>query len=277
MQLFRQFKPTAVVGVGGYASFPVMRYAQLKGIDTYIHESNSFAGKSNQLLGKKASAIFVATPGMEKFFPAEKIVVTGNPVRHEIEENTLPRAEAFKMFGLKEGLPVVLVMGGSLGARSINDAVAQQLAILSEKVQLIWQTGKNNADHYAAVAALYPGVYINTFIYQMDAAYVAADIIVSRSGAMSVAEICLSGKASILVPYPLAAEDHQTANARYLTDRKAALLIPDQEATKELVPLILQLAQNNELRNELGAAVRTLAVRNAAPAIAQYILKHSYA
>jgi UDP-N-acetylglucosamine--N-acetylmuramyl-(pentapeptide) pyrophosphoryl-undecaprenol N-acetylglucosamine transferase len=173
MQLFRQFKPTAVVGVGGYASFPVMRYAQLKGIDTYIHESNSFAGKSNQLLGKKASAIFVATPGMEKFFPAEKIVVTGNPVRHEIEENTLPRAEAFKMFGLKEGLPVVLVMGGSLGARSINDAVAQQLAILSEKVQLIWQTGKNNADHYAAVAALYPGVYINTFIYHMDAAYVA--------------------------------------------------------------------------------------------------------
>lgn len=276
-QIFSRFSPAAVVGVGGYASFPVMRFAQWKGIDTYIHESNSFAGKSNIILGKKAKAIFVATKGMEKFFPAERIVITGNPVRQEIENNLLPKAEAMKTFGLKEGLPTVLVMGGSLGARSINDAIAHNLGKLNNCVQLIWQTGKNNADHYATVAALYPAVYVNQFIYQMDAAYAAADIIVSRSGAMTVAEVCMAAKAAILVPFPLAAEDHQTANARYLTDQQAALLMPDKDAAAELVPLILQLAENKKLMEDLGKAAGTLAVHNTAQKIAQYILTHSYA
>jgi UDP-N-acetylglucosamine--N-acetylmuramyl-(pentapeptide) pyrophosphoryl-undecaprenol N-acetylglucosamine transferase len=276
-QLFSRFSPTAVVGVGGYASFPVMRYAQWKGIDTYLHESNSFAGKSNIILGKNAKGIFVATKGMEKFFPAERIVITGNPVRREIENNPLPKAEAMKTFGLKEGLPIVLVMGGSLGARSINDAIAQNLSTLSNCVQLIWQTGKNNADHYATVAALYPAVYVNQFIFQMDAAYAAADIIVSRSGAMTVAEVCMAAKAAILVPFPLAAEDHQTANARYLTNQQAALLMPDNAAAAELVPLIIQLADNKRLREDLGKAAGSLAVHNAAQKIAQYILTHSYA
>ncbi|MCA6462569.1 MAG: undecaprenyldiphospho-muramoylpentapeptide beta-N-acetylglucosaminyltransferase [Chitinophagaceae bacterium] len=276
-QIFSRFRPSAVVGVGGYASFPVMRYAQWKGIDTYIHESNSFAGKSNIILGKKAKAIFVATKGMEKFFPAERIVISGNPVRREIENNLLPQAEAFKTFGLKEGLPIVLVMGGSLGARSINEAIAQNLSTLSDHVQLIWQTGKNNADHYATVAALYPAVYVNQFIYQMDAAYAAADIIVSRSGAMTVAEVCMAAKAAILVPFPHAAEDHQTANARYLTDQQAALLMPDKDAATELVPLIIQLAHNKHLREDLGKAAGSLAVHNTAQTIAQYILTHSYA
>lgn len=276
-QIFKHFRPMAVVGVGGYASFPVMRYAQFIGIDTYIHESNSFAGKSNILLGKKAKAIFVATPGMEKFFPAEQIMITGNPVRSEIENNTLQKPEAIRSFGLTTDKPIVLVMGGSLGARSINDAIAQHLSHLNDKVQVIWQTGKNNADHYAAMAKLYPSVYISQFIYQMDAAYAAADMIVSRSGAMTVAEVCLAAKAAILVPFPQAAEDHQTANARYLTDRNAALLIPDAQVAQELVPLILQLAANVSLREELGKTAGTLAVHSAAQKIAQFILTHSYA
>ncbi len=276
-QIFSRFRPAAVVGVGGYASFPVMRYAQWKGIDTYIHESNSFAGKSNIILGKKARAIFVATKGMEKFFPAARIIISGNPVRQEIENNQLTRPEAMRTFGLKEGLPVVLVMGGSLGARSINEAIAQNLSKLSNYVQLIWQTGKNNADHYAAAAALYPSVYVNQFIYQMDAAYAVADIIVSRSGAMTVAEVCMAAKAAILVPFPLAAEDHQTANARYLTDQQAALLVPDKDAATELIPLIIQLSENRNLREDLGKAAASLAVHNAAQKIAQYILTHSYA
>jgi len=275
--LFNQFRPIAVIGVGGYASFPVMRYAQFKGIDTYLHESNSFAGKSNILLGKRAKSIFVATAGMEAFFPPQRIIITGNPVRPEIETNVFPREEALRTFGLKDGLPTVLVMGGSLGARSINDAISKNLSLLQSKVQLIWQTGKNNAEQYAAVAGLYPSVYVNPFIYQMDAAYAAADIIVSRSGAMTVAEVCLAAKAAILIPFPQAAEDHQTANARYLTDRKAALLLADAQAASELIPLILQLADNTALRKELGMAAGRLAVKNAAQKIAQHILSNTNA
>lgn len=276
-KIFNQFRPLTVIGVGGYASFPVMRYAQFKGIDTYLHESNSFAGKSNIILGKRAKGIFVATAGMEVFFPHQRIIITGNPVRPEIETNVFPKDEAMRTFGLKEGLPIVLVMGGSLGARSINDTISGNLSLLHTKVQLIWQTGKNHAEQYAVAAGLYPSVYVNQFIYQMDAAYAAADIIVSRSGAMTVAEVCLAAKAAILIPFPQAAEDHQTANARYLTDRKAALMLPDVQAASELVPLILQLAGDAALRKELGIAAGSLAVRNAAQKIAQHILSNTHA
>lgn len=272
-KIFKQFTPQAVIGVGGYASFPVIRYAQFSGIDSYIHESNSFAGKANILLGKKARAIFVATAGMESFFPAQSLVVTGNPVRQEIEYPTSTREQALEHFGMSASLPVVLVMGGSLGAKSINEAIAAQLASLQQQVQLIWQTGKQDAAKYVALASGYKTVYVSEFIQRMDLCYLAANVVVSRSGAMSVAEICMSGKPAILVPYPFAAEDHQTANARYLTQHGAALLIADAQAGATLVPAILQLAKDVIQQEKMSAASRTLAVHNAGNTIAQFILK----
>jgi UDP-N-acetylglucosamine--N-acetylmuramyl-(pentapeptide) pyrophosphoryl-undecaprenol N-acetylglucosamine transferase len=272
-KIFQQFRPQAVIGVGGYASFPLIRYAQFKGVASFIHESNSFAGKANILLGKKARAIFVATTGMETFFPAEKLVVTGNPVRQEIEYPAHSREQALAHFGKTASLPVVLVMGGSLGARSINEAIAAQLATLQQRVQLIWQTGKQDSAKYAELAASYKTVVVSEFIQRMDLCYLAANFVVSRSGAMSVAEICMSAKPAILVPYPLAAEDHQTANARYLSHHGAARLIHDAKAATDLVPAILQLAEDKAAQEKMGMAAQTLAVHDAGKKIAQYILK----
>jgi len=272
-KIFQQFRPQAVIGVGGYASFPLIRYAQFKGVASFIHESNSFAGKANILLGKKARAIFVATTGMETFFPAEKLVVTGNPVRQEIEYPALSREQALEHFGISATLPVVLVMGGSLGARSINEAIAAQLATLQQRVQLIWQTGKQDSSKYAELAASYKTVMVSEFIQRMDLCYLAANLVVSRSGAMSVAEICMSAKPAILVPYPLAAEDHQTANARYLSHHGAAHLIQDAKAATDLIPAILQLAADKVQQEKMGLAAHSLAVHDAGKKIAQYILK----
>lgn len=273
-KIFKQFAPQAVIGVGGYASFPVIRYAQFTGINSYIHESNSFAGKANILLGKKARAIFVATAGMETFFPANKLVVTGNPVRQEIEYPINTKEEARLHFGITASLPVVLVMGGSLGAKSINEAIAAQLDNLQQQVQLIWQTGKQDAAKYAALASSYKTVIVREFIQRMDLCYLAANLVVSRSGAMSVAEICMSAKPAILVPYPFAAEDHQTANARYLTHQGAAQLIPDAKAGVDLVKAILHLAGDVAQQKKMGLAAQVLAVHDAGNKIAQYILKN---
>ncbi len=273
-KIFKQFRPQAVIGVGGYASFPLVRYAQSKGVASFIHESNSFAGKANILLGKKARAIFVASTGMETFFPEEKLVVTGNPVRQEIEYPTQTREQALEHFNISGSLPVVLVMGGSLGARSINEAIAAQLSSLQQRVQLIWQTGKQDSAKYAALAASYKTVMVSEFIQRMDLCYLAANLVVSRSGAMSVAEICMSAKPAILVPYPLAAEDHQTANARYLAHHGAAQLIQDAKASTELVQAILQLAEDKLQQEKMGSAAQTLAVHDAGKKIAQYILKN---
>ena len=272
-KIFKQFHPQAVIGVGGYASFPLIRYAQFKGVASFIHESNSFAGKANILLGKKARAIFVASAGMETFFPEEKLVVTGNPVRQEIEYPTNSREQALEHFGISATLPVVLVMGGSLGARSINEAIAAQLATLQHRVQLIWQTGKQDSAKYAELAASYKTVMVSEFIQRMDLCYLAANFVVSRSGAMSVAEICMSAKPAILVPYPLAAEDHQTANARYLSHHGAARLIQDAKAATDLVPAILQLAEDKAEQEKMGLASQSLAVHDAGKKIAHYILK----
>jgi len=270
--IFSEFRPDAAIGVGGYASFPVVRYAQFKGIDNYIHESNSFAGKANIWLGKKATAVFVGTKGMERFFPAHKLIVSGNPVRQEIEFPTETKASALQFFGLSAALPVVLIMGGSLGARSINDAIASRLENLAPQVQIIWQTGKNNSKRYLELASGYTNVYVSEFIARMDLAYLAADMIVSRSGAMSVAEICMSGKPAILVPYPLAAEDHQTANAAYLSNQNAAILIADASADEKLVPQILTLSSDKDMQTTMGAKVTSLAIHQAGKTIAQFIL-----
>jgi UDP-N-acetylglucosamine--N-acetylmuramyl-(pentapeptide) pyrophosphoryl-undecaprenol N-acetylglucosamine transferase len=229
--IFRRFKPVAVIGVGGYSSFPVLRYAQSKGIPTFIHEANSFAGKSNILLGKKATRIFTAIDGMEKFFPAEKITISGNPVRQTIVAGAVSKEEALKHFGLTTGKKVVLSIGGSLGAKSINDAIAKDLDLFGENnLQLIWQTGKPFKEQGLAKAKGRDSVFVSDFITQMEYAYAAADIVISRSGAMAVAELCMVKKPVVFVPYPFAAEDHQTVNAKTLVNKGAAQMITDGEA-----------------------------------------------
>src|SRR5215213_8736130 len=200
-KIINQFNPDAVIGVGGYSSFPVLRYAQVKRIPTFIHESNSFAGKSNILLGKKATKVFVATDGMEKFFPAGKIVITGNPVRKAIVESAIPQTDALEFFGLHQEKKTVLAVGGSLGARSINEAIDKDLdMLLQNDLQLIWQTGKLHVATAKERAAGKAGVWVNDFISNMEYAYAAADLVISRAGAMAIAELCLVQKTVLFVP-----------------------------------------------------------------------------
>jgi UDP-N-acetylglucosamine--N-acetylmuramyl-(pentapeptide) pyrophosphoryl-undecaprenol N-acetylglucosamine transferase len=271
--IIRSFKPTAVIGVGGYSSFPVLRYAQGKGIPTFIHESNSFAGKSNILLGKKASKIFTATDGMETFFPAEKILVTGNPIRQNIAANNVNRAEAIRFFGLDESKKIVLSIGGSLGAKAINEAIHQQLNLfLTNDLQLIWQTGKPYKEIAEKRTKGIEGVYVSDFISNMEMAYAAADMVISRSGAMAVAEIAVVKKPVVLVPYPFAAEDHQTANAKNLVNKNAAIMITDAQALNELVPSVVALAKDEALQQQLKNNIAALGVSDADTVIARTIL-----
>ena len=273
--IINRFEPDAVIGVGGYSSFPVLRYAQVKGVPTFIHESNSFAGKSNILLGKKATKVFVATDGMQKFFPADKILITGNPVRPAIVNvSSIAQEEALKFFGLTPEKKTVLVVGGSLGARSINEAVAKGLdELVGAGLQLIWQTGKTNAAHWKEKSAGKAGVWVNDFITQMEQAYAAADMVVSRAGAMAIAELCVVKKPVVFVPYPFAAEDHQTVNALNLVEKQAALMVKDSEAIDKVVPSILQLAGNEQKQAELKNNIANYAVKNADERIAREILK----
>jgi len=273
-QILNKFKPDAAVGVGGYSSFPVLKAAQQRGIPTYIHESNSFAGKSNMLLGKKAVKIFVASSGMEKFFPADKIIVTGNPVRKAIAQSTVTREEALKFFGLNEHKKTILAVGGSLGAKSINEVMAQHVVDIHQLgLQLIWQTGKATATAYIERGKALRCVWVNEFITEMDKAYAAADVVVSRSGAMSVTELCVAGKPVVFVPYPFAAEDHQTVNAQHLVDKDAALLVKDSDAPSKLFGAITGLAFNEEEQEQLKKNISVLAVRDADVRIAKEILE----
>ena len=227
--IIKTFRPDAVIGVGGYSSFPVLKYAQVKGIPTFIHESNSFAGKSNILLGKKAIKVFVASDGMNQFFPENTIVKTGNPIRKNIAENITERSAAIRSFNLKEDKTTLLVTGGSLGARSINQAIAASIDTITQAgIQIIWQTGKGNAQQYDSLLKDHHQIWISDFIKDMSIAYAAADIVVSRAGAMAVAEICVVKRPVIFVPYPFAAEDHQTANAKELVHKNAAWMIVDK-------------------------------------------------
>ena len=273
-KIINQFKPDAVVGVGGYSSFPVLRSAQAKGIPTFIHESNSFAGKSNMMLGKKATKIFVASEGMGKFFPAEKIMITGNPVRKSIAQSTITREQALRYFDLNPHKTTVLAMGGSLGARSINEVIAQHIMEFeSLGLQLIWQTGRTTAKQYIDRGKNYSTVWVNEFITDMDKAYAAADVAVSRAGAMSVAELCVAKKPTVFVPYPFAAEDHQTVNAKYLVDRDAGMMIKDSEAKNRLFSAITTLAKDRELQEKFEENISKYAITNADEVIAREILK----
>jgi UDP-N-acetylglucosamine--N-acetylmuramyl-(pentapeptide) pyrophosphoryl-undecaprenol N-acetylglucosamine transferase len=271
--IFNQLKPHAVFGVGGYSSFPVLKYAQTKGIPTFIHEANAFAGKANQWLGKRAIKIFTGTKGMEQFFPFKKIQITGNPVRQNIAEGTIEKEAALLQFGLLPNHKTLLIIGGSLGAASINQAIQQNLAAFEKMgLQLIWQTGKPNATMYKTAASQFRNVYVDNFINDMSAAYAAADLVVSRSGAMAVAEISMTGKACIFVPYPHAAEDHQTYNAKVLVNEKAAQMIEDKNVIIELLPMIEKLMANKNLLSEMEEKIKSFAWKNADQVIAAEII-----
>ena len=271
--IFNSFKPNAVFGVGGYSSFPVLKFAQSKGIPTFIHESNAFAGKSNIWLGKRATKIFTGTKGMEQFFPKDKIVVTGNPVRKNISVSNYTRESALMQFGLLTERKTVLIVGGSLGANSINDAILKNLSSFSEQqIQLIWQTGKSQATKYANAAKSFSNVYVNSFLDDMSAAYTAADLVVSRAGAMSVAEIALTAKPCVFVPYPFAAEDHQTFNAKNLVDEGAAFMVKDSMVREELGPLVIDVIHQAGVLETMHHKIQAFAVSNADTIIAEQII-----
>jgi UDP-N-acetylglucosamine--N-acetylmuramyl-(pentapeptide) pyrophosphoryl-undecaprenol N-acetylglucosamine transferase len=273
-KIFKNFYPEAVVGVGGYSSFPVLRSAQSKNIPTFIHESNSLPGKSNILLGKRATGIFVASEGMNRYFPAEKISITGNPVRNVFLQK-IDKSMALQFFGLGADKKTVFVMGGSLGARSINETIEENIDVFKKNnLQLIWQTGKNYAARAAKAEEERMNIWTNAFIDKMEYAYAAADVVIARSGAMTVAEICVVGKPAIFVPYPFAAEDHQVANAKSLVDKKAALMVQDAEVKEKLIPALLLLLNDKELIEELQNNVSKLGNTNADEVIAQEILNH---
>jgi UDP-N-acetylglucosamine--N-acetylmuramyl-(pentapeptide) pyrophosphoryl-undecaprenol N-acetylglucosamine transferase len=272
--ILADFQPDAVIGVGGYSSFPVLRYAQRKGIPTFIHESNSFAGRSNKILGRYATKVFVASSGMEQFFPAEKIMVTGNPVRASIAESQVSRSEGIAYFGLDPQLKTILSIGGSLGARSINEAIAARIDDFAKhNLQLIWQTGKPFAEQGKAAAVNSTNVWVSDFITSMEYALAAADAVISRAGAMAIAELSVMKKPVIFVPYPHAAEDHQTVNANNLVSRNAGILIRDHEAKDKLVDAIIRLADDENRLNELKSNIGMGAFTNADAIIAEEILK----
>jgi UDP-N-acetylglucosamine--N-acetylmuramyl-(pentapeptide) pyrophosphoryl-undecaprenol N-acetylglucosamine transferase len=274
-KILRDFKPDVVVGVGGYASGPVLRQAGKLNIPTLIQEQNSYAGVTNKLLARKASVICVAYDGMDKYFPAEKIIKTGNPVRQNYDNIANLGEEARSFFKLSSEFPVVLVLGGSLGAGSINNSLTVNISKLRDSdCQWLWQTGKY---YYENVKGVVSGTYntnisVHDFINRMDYAYAAADVIVSRAGAGTISELCLVGKPVILVPSPNVAEDHQTRNAKALSERNAAVLVPDQ-AANNIVDEAIRLVADQGRRNLLSENILKLAQRDADLRIAEEVLK----
>ncbi|WP_201781670.1 undecaprenyldiphospho-muramoylpentapeptide beta-N-acetylglucosaminyltransferase [Lentimicrobium saccharophilum] len=273
--IIKKFRPDAVVGVGGYASGPTVKAAAALGIPTILQEQNSYPGITNKMLARKAKKICVAYSGMEKYFPASKLVLTGNPVRAEIVHANAKKEEALEFFGLDRNKPTILAVGGSLGAFTINQSIHQGLKEIADSgIQLIWQTGKYYADQ--ASAAVLPfensGIRQYTFIARMDLAYAAADLVISRAGAIAISELCVTGKPGILVPSPNVAEDHQTKNAMALVSADAAIMVKDSECARELVKTTIELAGNNERKMQLSANILTMGKSKAAAEIAEIIL-----
>jgi UDP-N-acetylglucosamine--N-acetylmuramyl-(pentapeptide) pyrophosphoryl-undecaprenol N-acetylglucosamine transferase len=275
--IIKEFKPDVAVGVGGYASGPVLLAASMMGIPYLIQEQNSYAGITNKFLAKSASKICVAYPNMNAFFANDKIKMTGNPVRKDILEVQSKRAEALTFFGLSPNKKTVLVIGGSQGARTINESIDAGLTnLVGAGYQVVWQTGKLYIDRAKTTAQVFQGqVFVADFIYEMDLAYAVADVVVSRAGALSVSELCLAAKPSILVPLPTAAEDHQTKNAMSLVDNQAALLVKDIDAREQLVKTTIELLQNISQQAVLSKNIYTLAKPQAAQEIAEEVLKLS--
>ncbi len=273
-RIIEHFQPQAVVGVGGYASFPILRKAQSKGIPTLIQEQNSFAGKANMILGRKAKKICTGYESMEKFFPADKIIYTGNPVRNNITQSSVTKEDALQHFGLKSGKLTVFAVGGSLGAKAINEALHTLLSSFVDKdIQLIWQTGKPYFETAKSAAAAYAShVKVFEFINLMDFAYKAADVVISRAGALAIAELCVVKKPVIFVPYPFAAEDHQTFNAQSLVNKKAAIMIKNDDAAAQLGTTLFSLLQNKALLEQLQENIGKLGNTNADMVIAKQVM-----
>jgi UDP-N-acetylglucosamine--N-acetylmuramyl-(pentapeptide) pyrophosphoryl-undecaprenol N-acetylglucosamine transferase len=271
-----KFSPRAVVGVGGFASGPTLRVAARKGIPTLIQEQNSYPGITNKLLAGSVKKICVAYDGMEKFFPADKIIKTGNPVRKEVIDIAGKKEEAARFFGLDPDVKTLFIVGGSQGAMSINRSIASHLDdFIAKGYQLIWQTGKLFIDEAQKLVSGSgsKAIVATAFIDRMDLAYAMADVIVSRAGAIAISEICAVAKPPVFVPFPAAAEDHQTKNAQALVDRRAALLIPDREAPEKLAGAVFSLMDDEEKKKTLAENLKTLAIKDSAGKIADEILK----
>ena len=275
-RVIKDFKADVAVGFGGYASAPVLWAAQLMGIPTIIQEQNSYAGKANKWLASKATRICVAYEGAERYFPKDRIVLTGNPLRDRFTRKGDYRREALSYFGLKDDKPVVLVVGGSLGTRTLNNMMKANVdRIVAEgKLQVIWQTGKYYEREMDAFMAGRPaeGIWRNAYIEQMDLAYAAADIVVARAGANTVSELCLVGKPVIFVPSPNVAEDHQTKNARALEAKGAAVLIPDAQAVTDVFPQIEALLSDPARLERMSKNIRALGISDSADRIVNEIL-----
>ena len=272
-KILRQFAPDIAIGVGGYASGPTLDQASKLGIPTLLQEQNSYAGVTNKLLAKKAARICVAYSGMERFFPAESIVFTGNPVRQNLLDKSVSREEAIKAFGLDPAKRTILVVGGSLGAKTLNDSVLGSISLIRQQknVQMIWQTGKfysEKINQQLAEMKQPDNLYANAFISDMRMAYAAADLVISRAGASSISELCMLGKPCILVPSPNVAEDHQTKNALALVEEDAAIYIKDAEARRQLIAKAINTVEDTERLSTLGKNILKLAKPNAASDIA---------
>lgn len=270
IQIIRRFKPDVVVGTGGFASGPLLRVASVLQIPTLIQEQNSFPGITNRILAKKVNRICVAYQGMERYFPKDKILLTGNPVRQDILSVEKKREEAVKFFGLDENKKTFLALGGSLGARTINESIAGCLELLAKNnIQIVWQTGKN----YTHNSSPFGGGWVGAFITRMDYAYAAADVVVSRAGAIALSELAIVKKPAILIPSPNVAEDHQTKNAMALVKDDAAILIRDNEAKEKLGREIIKLFNDTEKQKKLSENISRFAFPGAAEKIAEEIIK----
>ena len=276
-RIIKDFRPMAAVGVGGYASGPTLNIAEAMGIPTLIQEQNSYAGVTNKLLAKRADKICVAYEGMERFFPKEKIILTGNPVRQGLLECKRSREEILQGFGFRPDRKTVLLMGGSLGARMLNESVMGNLSLIGESgVQFIWQTGGYyfpQLKERLKQAGKPDNLFVADFISRMDEAYAAADLVISRAGASSISELCLLGKPAILVPSPNVAEDHQTKNAMALVDKDAALCVTDAEAVDKLIALALATVADESRLDRLSRNIKKLAFADSADRIADEVYK----
>lgn len=274
-KIIEDFKPDVVVGVGGYASGPILRAAVTKGIPVVIQEQNSYAGITNRILARSAIKILVAYQGMERFFPAERMVMTGNPVRQDIVNMKALKKEGIEHFGLSENRETILILGGSLGSRTINRSIIGALGRIPEKVQLLWQTGKYYYDeaisrHKESGAA---NVVVVDFIKRMDMAYSLADVIISRAGAGTISELAIAGKPVILVPSPNVAEDHQTRNALAMKNKDAVIIVKDNEAEISLINEALNLINDRNRKIELSENLKKLAIPDSASRIASEIME----
>lgn len=273
-KILQDFKPEIVIGVGGYASGPVLKAAQKAGIPTLIQEQNSYAGVTNKLLAKKAKKICVAYDGMEKYFPEESIVKTGNPLRRKLLDASKSRKEALDSFGLSSDRKTLLVVGGSLGALTINESMEKRLKDLSSAgIQVIWQTGKNFGNRGPEAAKGLKGVVVTPFISDMAAAYRAADLVISRAGAASISELQALGKPAILVPSPNVAEDHQTHNAMALVNQGAASIVKDSEARQHLINEVFKLFNNPDRLKEMSENIARMAITDSDVRIGDEVCK----